>query len=107
MLSSGEIIAVKQIDTEQIDPNKTKSVYESVHKEVKLLRELEHINIVKFWATNMKSNYINIFMELVPGGTIETLVKQYGPFEEVLFKNFTHQICNGINYMHSKNVVHR
>ncbi len=107
MLSSGEIIAVKQVDMNQIDSEKKKKVYDSVREEVKLLRDLEHANIVKFWATSMQANYINIFMEFVPGGTIKTLLKEYGPFEENLFKNFTQQICNGISYVHSKNIVHR
>jgi serine/threonine protein kinase len=52
------------------------------------------------------NNFI-VFMELIPGGTIEFLLKTYGPFEESLFKNFTHQILEGINYIHSRNVVHR
>lgn len=46
-------------------------------------------------------------MELIPGGTIEFLLKTYGPFEESLFRNFTNQILEGINYIHSRNVVHR
>jgi len=52
-------------------------------------------------------NNLIVFMELIPGGTIEFLLKTYGPFEESLFKNFTHQILEGINYIHSRNVVHR
>ena len=55
----------------------------------------------------LEGSVVNIFMELIPGGTIESLLKTFGPFEESLFKNFTNQIVEGINYLHSKNVVHR
>ena len=58
-------------------------------------------------GTMLEGNVVNIFMELIPGGTIETLLKIYGPFEESLFKNFTNQIIGGVNYIHSRNVVHR
>jgi hypothetical protein len=107
LLGSGEIVAVKQIEMEETDPEKARREYENVREEVKILRELEHINIVKFWETTLELNMVSIFMEFIPGGTIETLIKTYGSFEESLVKNFTHQICNGVRYIHSKNVVHR
>lgn len=55
----------------------------------------------------LEGSVVNIFMELIPGGTIEYLIRTYGPFDENLYKNFTTQIVAGINYIHSKNVVHR
>ncbi|RNA42360.1 ankyrin-2-like isoform X1, partial [Brachionus plicatilis] len=107
MLSTGEIIAVKQIEMEESDPVKARAEYECVREEVKILRELEHENIVQFMGTMLECNVVNIFMELIPGGTIEALLKTFGPFDEELFKNFTNQIAEGINYLHSCNVVHR
>ena len=92
---------------EETDPERARRDYENVKEEVRILRELEHINIVKFWDTQLETNVVSIFMEFIPGGTIENLIKQFGTFEESLFKNFTHQICNGVSYIHSKNVVHR
>ena len=58
-------------------------------------------------GTMLEGSIVNIFMELIPGGTIETLLKTFGPFEENLFRNFTNQMMEGISYLHSKNVVHR
>ena len=108
MLSTGVIIAVKQIEMEDgMDPTRARKEYDNVREEVKILRELDHINIVQFMGTMLEGNIVNIFMELIPGGTIETLLKIYGPFEESLFKNFTQQILEGVNYIHSRNVVHR
>ena len=46
-------------------------------------------------------------MEFIPGGTVESLLKTYGPFDEILLKKFTLQIVKGISYIHSNNVVHR
>ena len=47
MLSTGQIIAVKQIEMEESDPNKARIAYENVREEVKILRELDHINTVQ------------------------------------------------------------
>ena len=47
MLSTGMIIAVKQVEMEELDVNKMRKEYESVREEVKILRELEHVNIVQ------------------------------------------------------------
>jgi serine/threonine protein kinase len=46
-------------------------------------------------------------MEFIPGGTVEGLLKTYGPFDELLLKKFTFQIVKGVYYVHSNNVVHR
>ena len=48
MLSTGVIIAVKQIEMEDgMDPSKARKEYDNVREEVKILRELDHINIVQ------------------------------------------------------------
>ncbi len=44
------------------------------------------------------NNFV-VFIELITGGTIEFLLKTYGPFEENLF---IHQILERINYIHSR-----
>lgn len=47
MLNTGAIAAVKQVEMEEDDPEKAQKEYDSVREEVNLLKELEHINIVK------------------------------------------------------------
>ena len=104
MLRTGGIIAVKQIEMEE---SNSKKAYNSIRKEVRILRDLDHINIVKFIGTMLEGRVVHIFMELISGGSIETLLKTFGPFEEDLFQNYTRQMMEGIEYIHSKNVVHR
>lgn len=58
-------------------------------------------------GTMLEGNVVNIFMELIPGGTIDTLLKTYGPFEEDLFRTFAAQILMGVEFIHSNGVVHR
>ena len=48
MLSTGAIIAVKQVEMEESDPVKALKEYENTKEEVNILKELEHENIVKY-----------------------------------------------------------
>lgn len=51
--------------------------------------------------------HLNIFLEYVPGGSVATLLKNYGAFEEALVRTWVRQILIGLNYLHERDVVHR
>lgn len=55
----------------------------------------------------MDKEHLNIFLEYVPGGSVTTLLRNYGAFEEPLVKNFVRQILNGLAYLHEKDIIHR
>ena len=50
---------------------------------------------------------IHIFLEYVAGGSIQTLLKKYGAFNEGLIRIYTKQILEGLEYLHVNNIVHR
>ena len=50
---------------------------------------------------------MNIFLEYVPGGSVAALLQNYGAFEEELVRNFVKQILTGLNYLHTKGIIHR
>lgn len=55
----------------------------------------------------MDESYLNIFLEYVPGGSVATLLRNYGAFEEELVRNWVRQILLGLNYLHERDVIHR
>lgn len=55
----------------------------------------------------MDDEYLNIFLEYVPGGSVTALLSNYGAFEEPLVKNFGRQILQGLTYLHEKDIIHR
>lgn len=46
-------------------------------------------------------------MEYMPGGSISSMLKQYGAFQESVIRKFTGQVVQGLHYLHQKGVIHR
>jgi mitogen-activated protein kinase kinase kinase len=60
-----------------------------------------------FVDSSLEDDCLNIFLEYVPGGSVATLLRNYGAFEETLVKNFVRQILQGLNYLHERDIIHR
>ena len=53
-------------------------------------------------------NSLYIYLELVSGGSIYKLLREFeGKFPEPVVRRYTRQILLGLEYLHSKNTVHR
>ncbi|KAI9374910.1 kinase-like domain-containing protein [Aspergillus egyptiacus] len=109
---TGELMAVKQVEipsaTKGTEFDKRKnSMVAALKHEIELLQGLHHPNIVQYLGTTADDQYLNIFLEYVPGGSIATMLKQYNTFQEPLIKNFVRQILAGLSYLHSKDIIHR
>ncbi|KTB16386.1 Serine/threonine-protein kinase STE11 [Nakaseomyces glabratus] len=126
---TGELMAVKQVeikpaiaataDANVEDKNAEKNVakapstnlhrkmIDALQHEMSLLKELQHENIVTYYGSSQEGGNLNIFLEYVPGGSVSSMLSNYGPFEEPLIVNFTRQILIGVAYLHRKNIIHR
>lgn len=107
---SGELMAVKQVELpveNSATEERKKSMVQALHREIELLRELEHDNIVQYLGSKEDESYFSIFLEYVPGGSVAGLLSSYGAFQEPLVKSFVRQILKGLNYLHNKDIVHR
>ncbi|PWY70233.1 MAP kinase [Aspergillus heteromorphus CBS 117.55] len=109
---TGELMAVKQVEipsaTKGTEFDKRKnSMVTALKHEIELLQGFHHPNVVQYLGTAADDQYLNIFLEYVPGGSIATMLKQYNTFQEPLIKNFVRQILAGLSYLHSRDIIHR
>ncbi|EGR27766.1 hypothetical protein IMG5_189670 [Ichthyophthirius multifiliis] len=72
-----------------------------------MLKNLNHPNIVKYYGYKQDQEFLYIYMEQMSGGSISSMLKQYGSFDEEVIKIFVKQIVQGLSYLHSLGVVHR
>ncbi|OQR90442.1 mitogen-activated protein kinase kinase kinase [Thraustotheca clavata] len=100
---TGDLMAVKEISYSEEAGDEVVAI----QQEVFVLRSLDHPNIVKYLGSeyNEQSKTLYIFTEWVPGGSLEDSTKTFGCSEPVAQK-YAYQILLGMEYLHSRNVVH-
>ncbi|XP_063789854.1 mitogen-activated protein kinase kinase kinase 19 [Pseudophryne corroboree] len=107
LTSQGELIAAKQVMLHGSDPAVAEKEYRKLQEEVDLLKTLKHVNIVGYLGTCLQDTVVTIFMEFVPGGSISSILKHFGPLQECIISKYTSHILQGIAYLHKNRVVHR
>ncbi|KAK7064298.1 MAP kinase [Favolaschia claudopus] len=109
--STGEMIAVKQVEIPRTASDKNDSrqvtVVQALKLESETLKVLDHPNIVQYLGFEETPTHLSIFLEYVPGGSIGSCLLKHGRFDEDVTKSFTSQILAGLEYLHSKGILHR
>lgn len=76
-------------------------------KEIKLLSQLDHPNIIKIYEYFIDDVYYYIITELAKGGELYDQICNIKNYSENDAAIIMKQILSGIYYIHSKNIVHR
>ncbi|CAH8682005.1 unnamed protein product [Schistosoma rodhaini] len=94
-------IAIKEIDAVNIRE------FQPLHDEIRLHSRLHHKNIVQYFGSVDHEGVFMIFMELVPGASLTSLVSKYGALKEETVANYSKQILEGLQYLHANRIIHR
>ncbi|KAK0464912.1 MAP kinase [Desarmillaria tabescens] len=109
--TTGEMIAVKQVEIPRTTSDKNDSrqvtVVQALKLESETLKDLDHPNIVQYLGFEETPSNLSIFLEYVPGGSIGSCLLKHGRFSEEVTRSFTGQILGGLEYLHSKGILHR
>ncbi|THU86090.1 kinase-like protein [Dendrothele bispora CBS 962.96] len=110
--ATGKIMAVKQFKlpntaTRPIDRVRLRGVVDFFQNEVKMMKDLDHKNVVKYLGWVITPGYLTLLLEYVPGGTIATCLQYHGRFQEEITKSFTMQLLDGLSYLHGNGIIHK
>ncbi|KAF2093771.1 Pkinase-domain-containing protein [Rhizodiscina lignyota] len=80
----------------------------NILKEVQIMRQLDHPNIVKLIDFSEAKQYYYIILELCPGGELFHQIVRLTYFSEDLSRHVIHQVAKALEYLHEEaGVVHR
>lgn len=97
---TGIMRAVKMV------PKKSVSM-EKFHREINIMKMLDHPNIIKLFETFDDRNSTYLIMELCRGGELFDKVVEQGSLSEVEAAIVLQQILRSVHYMHENDIAHR
>ena len=79
----------------------------SLKKEVRILSQIKHENIVKFYDFHEDLQNYYIFMEFCEGDNLNNMIERSPSLPISYVKNIFKQILNALNFLHEKGIAHR
>lgn len=104
----GEIpkqVAIKLIRRNTIVKNSEREI--KVYREINALKHLTHPNIIGLEEVLQNSKYIGIVLEYASGGEFYKYIQKKKRLDEFKACKIFAELMSGVNYMHSKGLVHR
>jgi serine/threonine-protein kinase len=103
-VGNDRIVAVKLLPS---DADQNESIIARFDRELEILKQLKHPNIVNCFGGVCESKQRFYAMELVDGGTLAELLRQRKRFSWDHVLDFGLQMCAALQHAHERGVVHR
>lgn len=101
---SGSVFALKEL------ASKDAASLEEVRKEIEILKECRHTNVVSYYGTaemQQGPGKLYLIMELCNLSVRDLIERLDEPIPEPVVVQITKQAVKGLVYIHSRNIVHR
>ncbi|KAG6484650.1 hypothetical protein ZIOFF_053171 [Zingiber officinale] len=102
----GHEVAVKEIDKQRVDSK----VRDCLLKEVSILRNISHPNIVRFFQAIQTEDKIFLVLEYCAGGDVADYLNRQGirgRVSEDVARHFLRQLAEGLKVLRENNLIHR
>ncbi|PAV75933.1 hypothetical protein WR25_19141 [Diploscapter pachys] len=80
---------------------------EWLFREVKIMKQLDHPNIVKLYQVMETDQTLYLVLEYASGGEVFDYLVAHGRMKEKEARAKFRQIVSAVQYLHSKNIIHR
>jgi Serine/threonine protein kinase len=78
-----------------------------LRREIDILREVDHPNIIKCYDIYEDTSHIYIIMEYCSGGELFTKITTQGSLNEIEARIYMRKMLMAVSHLHSLNIVHR
>ncbi|GMR31848.1 hypothetical protein PMAYCL1PPCAC_02043 [Pristionchus mayeri] len=107
-VQDGAAVALKKIQVFEMMDQKAR---QDCMKEIDLLRQLDHVNIIRYYASFIDSNQLNIVLDLAEAGDMSRMIRHFKKEgrlipEKAIWKYFV-QLARALHHMHSRRIMHR
>uniref|UniRef100_A0A3Q4GCT7 non-specific serine/threonine protein kinase n=1 Tax=Neolamprologus brichardi TaxID=32507 RepID=A0A3Q4GCT7_NEOBR len=102
-IPTGWEVAIKIIDKTQLNPSSLQKLY----REVRIMKILNHPNIVKLFEVIETEKTLYLVMEYASGGEVFDYLVAHGRMKEKEARAKFRQIVSAVQYCHQKHIVHR
>ncbi|KIW08998.1 uncharacterized protein PV09_00896 [Verruconis gallopava] len=101
----GVQVAIKLIRRDSLGSNPSR--LPKIYREIAILRELQHPNIVRLHEMVETERHIGIILEYASGGELFDYILQHRFLKDNSARRLFAQLVSGVGYLHKKGIVHR
>lgn len=101
----GVQVAIKLIRKDTVGNNPTRLA--KIHREVQILKGLQHPNIVRLHEMSETERHIGIVLEYASGGELFDYILNHRYLKDQPARRLFAQLVSGVGYLHKRGIVHR
>ncbi|KAG0651486.1 Serine threonine-kinase kin4 [Hyphodiscus hymeniophilus] len=101
----GVQVAIKLIRRDSVGTNPTRLA--KIYREIAILREISHPNIVRLHEMVETEKQIGIILEYASGGELFDYILNHRYLKDNAARRLFAQLVSGVGYLHKKGIVHR